>query len=246
MRRAPSSTPMSCATTRVSVGCGVRTFFVQKRRRFVFFFSPTPLPPTHSGRSKGWGIVEFESIDEALSAITTLNGVELEGRKLLVRERVGRKEGVENKKTINPSSDPTPPTHPPCYPQVREDREDRDIKGPRAAGEGGDRPPRERRERAPRERRPRPPREDRPEATSGLQVVVQGLPWAYTWKELKPLFEEYGDIERADVVIGRDGRSRGYGTVRFVSTAAAEAAIAAKTGTELEGRSLTVKLDRFA
>ena len=75
---------------------------------------------------------------------------------------------------------------------------------------------------------------------------MQGLPWAYTWKELKPLFEEYGDIERADVVIGRDGRSRGYGTVRFVSTAAAESAIAAKNGTELEGRALTVKLDRFA
>ena len=105
---------------------------------------------------------------------------------------------------------------------MREDREDRDIKGPRAEG---DRPPRERREprepreprgergergeRAPRERRPRPPREERPEATSGLQVVVQGLPWAYTWKELKPIFEAYGEVERADVVIGRDGRSRG-------------------------------------
>ena len=53
-------------------------------------------------------------------------------------------------------------------------------------------------------------------------------------------------MERADVVIGRDGRSRGYGTVRFASTAAADAAIAGKNGTELEGRTLTVKLDRFA
>jgi RNA recognition motif-containing protein len=37
---------------------------------------------------------------------------------------------------------------------------------------------------------------------------VQGLPWKYTWKELKPLFEECGPISRADVVFGRDGRSR--------------------------------------
>ena len=60
------------------------------------------------------------------------------------------------------------------------------------------------------------------------------------------MFEEFGEIERADVVIGRDGRSRGYGTVRFSTAEAASAAIEAKHGTELEGRTLTVKLDRFA
>lgn len=40
------------------------------------------------------------------------------------------------------------------------------------------------------------------------QVVVQGIPWKYTWRELKPLFEECGAIARADVAFGRDGRSR--------------------------------------
>lgn len=43
------------------------------------------LPP-HAGRSKGWGIVEFETPEEALAAINTLNGVELGGRTILVRE----------------------------------------------------------------------------------------------------------------------------------------------------------------
>ena len=37
---------------------------------------------------------------------------------------------------------------------------------------------------------------------------MQGLPWKYTWKELKPLFEDCGPIARADVMFGRDGRSR--------------------------------------
>ena len=41
-----------------------------------------------------------------------------------------------------------------------------------------------------------------------LQVVVQGIPWKYTWKELRPMFEECGSIDRAEVVYGRDGRSR--------------------------------------
>ncbi len=84
-------------------------------------------------------------------AISTLNGADLAGRKLLVRE----------------------------------DREDRDVRAARgeggAEGEGGERPPRRERP-PPRPRAPRPPREERPEASSGLQVVVQGLPWSYTWK----------------------------------------------------------------
>ena len=47
-------------------------------------------------------------------------------------------------------------------------------------------------------------------------------------------------------MIGRDGRSRGYGTVRFTTVESATAAIEGKHATELEGRTLTVKLDRFA
>ena len=37
---------------------------------------------------------------------------------------------------------------------------------------------------------------------------MQGIPWSYTWKELKDLFADIGSIERADVAIGSDGRSR--------------------------------------
>lgn len=41
-----------------------------------------------------------------------------------------------------------------------------------------------------------------------MQVVVQGIPWKFTWKELRPMFEECGTIDRTEVVYGRDGRSR--------------------------------------
>lgn len=43
------------------------------------------------------------------------------------------------------------------------------------------------------------------------QVVVQGLPWAYTQEQLTPMFQQFGKIVSAEVVYGRDGRSR----VRF-------------------------------
>lgn len=190
------------------------------------------------GRSKGWGIVEFETVDEASAAIQTLNGVEMSGRRLLVRE----------------------------------DREDRDIK--QFAGEGGEGsaapPPRE--PRAPRA--PRAGRgegrggrgegrgaggrggrggrggasgaPDRTGESSGLQVVVRGIPWSYSWRELKDLFAEVGEIDRADVMYGEDGRSRGYGTVRFYTAEAAQSAISKFNETDLEGRSLTVFMDKFA
>ena len=39
-----------------------------------------------SGRSKGYGIVEFSSVDDAQDAISQLNGEELCGRPINVRE----------------------------------------------------------------------------------------------------------------------------------------------------------------
>lgn len=41
------------------------------------------------------------------------------------------------------------------------------------------------------------------------QVVVRGIPWSYTWRELKDMFVDFAnELERADVVYGEDGRSR--------------------------------------
>lgn len=39
---------------------------------------------------------------------------------------------------------------------------------------------------------------------------MHGLPWSYTWKELKDLFTaaNFTNIVRADIAYGRDGRSR--------------------------------------
>lgn len=40
----------------------------------------------YSGRSKGFGFVEMSSDEEAQKAIETLNGYELDGRKIIVNE----------------------------------------------------------------------------------------------------------------------------------------------------------------
>lgn len=161
--------------------------------------------------------MEFETPEEAVNAVNAMNGVEVDDRKILVRE----------------------------------DREDRDLKGyggeenaPRR--ERGPRPARGGRGgRGGRGRGPAPPRADAGES-SGLQIVVQGIPWKYTWKELKDLFMSTSEVERADVVFGNDGRSRGYGTVRFLTPEAAQSAVDQFHGSELESRTLTVFLDKYA
>ncbi|HWZ97348.1 MAG TPA: RNA-binding protein [Candidatus Dormibacteraeota bacterium] len=42
------------------------------------------------GRSRGFGFVEFGSLDEAQRAMEELNGTEIQGRKILVKEAVAQ------------------------------------------------------------------------------------------------------------------------------------------------------------
>jgi len=58
-----------------------------------------------------------------------------------------------------------------------------------------------------------------------MQVIVQGLPFAYAWQDLKDLFNPIGGVLQADIVMGRDGRSKGWGTLNFETEADAERAI---------------------
>ena len=54
-----------------------------------------------------------------------------------------------------------------------------------------------------------------------------------------------GEIESAEIAADAGGRSRGYGTVRYTTKEGADAAVATLNGVEFEGRTLTVKLDRY-
>jgi RNA recognition motif-containing protein len=46
----------------------------------------------NSGRSKGFGFVEMQDEDDALSAISALNGTEQDGRKIIVNKAKEREE----------------------------------------------------------------------------------------------------------------------------------------------------------
>ncbi|KAH8113912.1 hypothetical protein DFH11DRAFT_1509759, partial [Phellopilus nigrolimitatus] len=56
------------------------------------------------------------------------------------------------------------------------------------------------------------------------------LPFHCQWQDLKDLFRQAGTILRADVSLGPDGRSRGFGTVSFANEIDAERAVAMFNG----------------
>jgi len=73
----------------------------------------------------------------------------------------------------------------------------------------------------------------------GKKLFVGNLSFNTTSEDLEALFSEVGTCESATVVTDRDtGRSRGFGFVEMSS--GGDEAIAALSGCQVEGRTLTV------
>lgn len=72
-------------------------------------------------------------------------------------------------------------------------------------------------------------------------VFVGNLDFSATEKSVRDLFEPYGTVERVNLITDRDtGRSRGFAFVEMSDSAAADRAISALNGHNLDGRALNV------
>lgn len=65
----------------------------------------------------------------------------------------------------------------------------------------------------------------KPISGDSLTYYKHQLPFHCQWQDLKDLFRQAGTIMRADVALGPDGRSRGFGTVVFATEHDAERAV---------------------
>jgi RNA recognition motif-containing protein len=75
----------------------------------------------------------------------------------------------------------------------------------------------------------------------GKKLYVGNLVYGVDDGALTQLFEAYGTVQSAQVIMDRDtGRSKGFGFVEMGSDQEAQAAIAGLNGKEVEGRALTV------
>lgn len=72
-------------------------------------------------------------------------------------------------------------------------------------------------------------------------IFVGNLSFGSTEADVRSLFEQYGSIERVNLITDRDtGQSRGFGFVEMSGNDEAQRAIAALDGRELNGRNLKV------
>ncbi len=72
-------------------------------------------------------------------------------------------------------------------------------------------------------------------------IFVGNLDFGATEDSLRSLFEQYGTIEKIEIIRDREtGRSRGFAFVEMPDSDAADRAIAALNGTNVGGRAINV------
>jgi RNA recognition motif-containing protein len=75
----------------------------------------------------------------------------------------------------------------------------------------------------------------------GRKLYVGNLTYGVSSSDLETMFQPFGTVQSAQVITDRDtGRSKGFGFVEMGSDQEAQAAIAAMSGKEMDGRQLTV------
>ncbi|HEV3205181.1 MAG TPA: RNA-binding protein [Gemmataceae bacterium] len=75
----------------------------------------------------------------------------------------------------------------------------------------------------------------------GKKLYVGNLGYGITDSDLLKMFEAYGTVESAQIIMDRDtGRSKGFGFVEMKTDQEAQAAITALNGQDSGGRALTV------
>lgn len=83
----------------------------------------------------------------------------------------------------------------------------------------------------------------RPNSGEGNQesssVIVRNLPFNFSESDLNGMFESFGSIKSFRIIKNESGQSKGFGFVDFDSAADAKAALS-KSGTDINGRSITV------
>ena len=73
------------------------------------------------------------------------------------------------------------------------------------------------------------------------KLYVGNLSYGTTDSDLQNMFEEFGTVQSAQVIMDREsGRSKGFGFVEMGSDQEAQAAIKALNGKDMDGRALTV------
>jgi RNA recognition motif-containing protein len=181
-----------------------------------------------NGRSKGCGLVEFETREQAMNAIASLTDSELDGRAIFVREdREAEASGPAPSRPPRVESVAPAPSAP--APTAASSSPVRETRACFKCGQMG-------------HLAAACPHEET--ELEGRKLFVSNLAYSISWQDLKDLFAEYGPVTRADVFQERPGRSKGVGVVVMGSSEDAIRAMTGLNGRDVRGRVLTVREDR--
>jgi len=82
---------------------------------------------------------------------------------------------------------------------------------------------------------------------TGNEVLVKGIPYSSTEKDIRKVFEEFGQVESVHIPVYRDsGRKKGICFVMFSNSEAADKAVESMNNKQIEDRTVTVKLAQGA
>ena len=74
-----------------------------------------------------------------------------------------------------------------------------------------------------------------------MDIYVGNLPWSCNDDDLRDMFQGFGEVEGARVILDREtGRSRGFGFVQMPNNEEANQAIQSLNGQDYNGRPLRV------
>eukprot|EP00604_Paraphysomonas_vestita_P003855 CAMPEP_0174823452 /NCGR_PEP_ID=MMETSP1107-20130205/24669_1 /TAXON_ID=36770 /ORGANISM="Paraphysomonas vestita, Strain GFlagA" /LENGTH=263 /DNA_ID=CAMNT_0016046079 /DNA_START=661 /DNA_END=1452 /DNA_ORIENTATION=+ len=201
------------------------------------------------GRSKGCGIVEYSTADEARHAIAALHDTELQGRLILVRQD----------KDDGRHSAPHP-HYPSLLPSL----------SPYNMGNLGPPPPQAYNDRwnhhHHHHHQPPPPpppymmnhqqhmwgQQSLYSTPSGVPIppllspklYVGNLVYEVSWQELKDHMRAAGEVVRVDLKMAPDGRNKGCGLIEFRDIQSAQRALAMLSDSLLRGRPIFLREDR--
>ena len=81
--------------------------------------------------------------------------------------------------------------------------------------------------------------------TSGAELFVAGIHHSLSEQDLARVFEKYGVVERCSIMVDPQTKeSRGFGFVKMMTSAQADAATDRLQGTQMKGRSLSIEKAR--
>lgn len=248
-----------------------------------------------NGRSRGYGLVQFNSVDAANAAIAACNEMDFQGRTIVVREdrganpsRSGDGEGkqrepisdtqvfvgnlswdttddilMEEFSSFNPKAGAVAMTSNgrsrgfatieffnanDCSSAIQEmdglELDGRQITVRLDRGENK----KKKKKRKPRTNNNNQQQDQQQQNNcSGLSVFVGNLSWDTSTETLQSFFANEGfEFDTAEVAFGRNGRSRGWGTVMFFDQETANNAISQLDGAEVDGRIISCRVDKNA